>query len=208
MEKDRSGHYLCYTSVRCADNDSVYNRICKAVASRPNQLVLDAYYYTTDNLVQLNHDFNVLQWLSMVFVLIVLMLSFRFRWKPTLLSFLPIVMSWIVVLGAMDLFGMRFNLVNVIISTFIFGIGVDYSIFVMTGLMAGGEESKMLAYHKTAIFFSALILIITVGSMLLAVHPAIKSVGFATLVGLLAAVLLSYTLQPALYRLLNKKQTK
>ena len=208
MEKDRSGHYLCYTSVRCADNDSVYNRICKAVASRPNQLVLDTYYYTTDNLVQLNHDFNVLQWLSMVFVLIVLMLSFRFRWKPTLLSFLPIILSWIVVLGAMDLFGMRFNLVNVIISTFIFGIGVDYSIFVMTGLMAGGEESTMLAYHKTAIFFSALILIITVGSMLLAVHPAIKSVGFATLVGLLAAVLLSYTLQPALYRLLNKKLTK
>jgi len=96
------------------------------------------------------------------------------------------------------IFDVRFNLINIIISTFIFGIGVDYSIFVINGLI--GKEKRLLNYHKTAIFFSAVILIVTVSSMLIAVHPAIKSVGFSTLIGLLSAVILSYVVQPAVYR--------
>ena len=102
------------------------------------------------------------------------------------------------------LFDMSFNLISIIISTFIFGIGVDYSIFVMNGLT--GHDQKKLAYHKTAIFFSAVTLMVTVSSMVLAVHPAIKSVGFSTLVGLLSAVILAYVLQPAVYRWMNSEK--
>ena len=53
---------------------------------------------------------------------------------------------------------------------------------------------------------SAVTLIVSVSSMLIASHPAIRSVGFSTLVGLLAAVILSYVLQPAVYRWLHSKQ--
>ena len=209
MEQSYDGTYLCFTSVRCA-NDTVrskqsdYYRICDAVASVPGLMVLDTYYYTTDTLMQLNDDFNILQWVSMAFVLLVLFVSFRGNVRCTLLGFLPIVLSWLTVLGMMAMCGMSFNLINIIISTFVFGIGVDYSIFVMSGLTGGGGD--LLRYHKTAIFFSAIILIVTVGAMLFATHPAIHSVGFTTLVGLLAAVLLSYVVQPYLYRLTNKKK--
>ena len=209
MEQSYNGDYLCFTSVRCA-NDSVrssesdYIRICDAVAQDPHLLVLDTYYYTTDTLIQMSEDFSVLQWISMLFVFIVLLISFRFNIKNTVLGFMPILISWMIVLGAMVLFDMRFNLINIIISTFIFGIGVDYSIFVMNGLT--DNNSQKLAYHKTAIFFSAVTLIVTVSSMVLAVHPAIKSVGFSTLVGLLSAVILSYVLQPAIYRWLNRNK--
>jgi predicted exporter len=209
MEQSYNGDYLCFTSVRCA-NDSVrssesdYIRICDAVAQDPHLLVLDTYYYTTDTLIQMSEDFSVLQWISMLFVFLVLLISFHFNIKNTVLGFMPILLSWMIVLGAMVLFDMRFNLINIIISTFIFGIGVDYSIFVMNGLT--DTNSQKLAYHKTAIFFSAVTLIVTVSSMVLAVHPAIKSVGFSTLVGLLSAVILSYVLQPALYRWLNRNK--
>ncbi len=209
MEQSYGGDYLIFTSVRCA-NDSVrssqsdYIRICDAVAENPNLLVLDTYYYTTDTLVQMNDDFDVLQWLSMAFVFLVLFLSFRFNFKYALLGFMPILLSWLIVLGAMVIFDVRFNLISIIISTFIFGIGVDYSIFVMDGLT--GSDNKKLAFHKTAIFLSAVTLIVTVSSMLLAQHPAIRSVGFSTLVGLLSAVILSYALQPAVFRWLNRKK--
>lgn len=210
MEQSYNGEYLCFTSVRCA-NDTVrsrmsdYHRICDAIASEPHLMVLDTYYYTTDTLTGMNEDFNVLQWVSMLFVFVVLLLSFRFNLKHTLLAFMPILLSWLIVLGAMALFGMRFNLINIIISTFIFGIGVDYSIFVMNGLAGNGKDTRLLGYHKTAIFFSAVILVVTVGSMLLAEHPAIRSVGFSTLVGLVSAVVLSYVVQPAVYGWVNKK---
>ena len=209
MEQSYNGDYLCFTSVRCA-NDSVrssqsdYIRICDAVATDPDLLVLDTYYYTTDTLIQMSEDFNVLQWLSMFFVLIVLFISLHFDWRLTLLGFAPILLSWLTVLGAMVIFDVRFNLINIIISTFIFGIGVDYSIFVINGLT--GRDSRLLAYHKTAIFFSAVILIVTVSSMLIAVHPAIRSVGFSTLIGLLSAVILSYVVQPAVYRWIQKNK--
>ena len=211
MEQSYNDEYLCFTSVRCK-NDSIhskesdYNRICEAIVSSPNLLVLDTYYYTTDTLLQLNDDFNVLQWVSMLFVLIVLFFSFHFNIKHTLLGFMPIMSSWLIVLGAMVIFDVRFNLINIIISTFIFGIGVDYSIFVMNGLIGGKENSRLLGYHKTAIFFSAFILIVTVSSMLFAEHPAIKSVGFSTLVGMISAVVISYVVQPAIFRMINKNK--
>ena len=228
MEQTAAGDYLCFTSVRCA-NDSIrgkdtdYNRICDAIANEPNMMVLDTYYYTTDGLNDLNSDFNILQWVSMAFVFVVLLLSFHFNLRHTLLGFAPILLSWLIVLGAMAIFQVRFNLINIIISTFIFGIGVDYSIFIMSGLIADRKNSsqctvhssqftvssqanngKVLAYHKTAIFFSAFILIVTVASMLFAKHPAIQSVGFATLVGMVSAVVLSYVVQPAVFKLLER----
>jgi len=210
MEQSLGGDYLCYTSVRCK-NDTVhskqsdYYRICDAIAPTKGLLVLDTYYYTTDTLIGMSQDFNVLQWVSMLFVFAVLLISFRFNIRLTLLGFMPILLSWLVVLGSMAAFGVKFNMINIIISTFIFGIGVDYSIFVMNGLVEGGSGNKLLDYHKTAIFFSALILVVTVSSMLLAGHPAIRSVGFPTLVGLLSAVVLSYVLQPAIYKRMRKK---
>ena len=206
MEQSYDGTWLCFTSVRCQNDsvrsaDSDYIRICNAVSSDPHLLVLDTYYYTTDTLLEMSSDFDRLQWLSMVFVLLVLWLSFRFNIKYTLLGFMPILLSWLIVLGAMNIFGQQFNLISIIISTFIFGIGVDYSIFVMHGL-----TREHLAYHKTAILLSAVTLLVTVGSMLLAVHPAIRSVGFSTLVGLLSAIILSYVVQPAVFRWLHRKK--
>ncbi len=209
MEQSYDGSFMCFTSVRCA-NDSVrssesdYIRICDAIAQRPELLVLDTYYYTTDTLMRMSEDFNVLQWLSMAFVFVVLLLSFHFNLKYTILGFLPILLSWMIVLGAMVLFDIRFNLISIIISTFIFGIGVDYSIFVMDGLTR--QDQQKLTFHKTAIFLSAVTLITTVSSMLIASHPAIRSVGFSTLVGLLSAVILSYVLQPAIFRWLNRQK--
>ena len=203
-EESYGGDYLVFTSVRCQNDsvrssDSDYIRICDAISSNPHLLVLDTYYYTTDTLIQMSRDFDTLQWLSMAFVFVVLLLSFRFNVKYTLLGFAPILLSWLIVLGVMNLFGVQFNLISIIISTFIFGIGVDYSIFVMNGLV-----NQNLQYHKTAVLLSAIILIVTVSSMLLAQHPAIRSVGFSTLVGLLSAVILAYVLQPAVYRWMQK----
>jgi predicted RND superfamily exporter protein len=158
----------------------------------------------------MSEDFNLLQWLSMLFVLIVLCLSFHFNARHTLLAFAPILLSWLIVLGVMVLFNVQFNLISIIISTFIFGIGVDYSIFIMHGLIKEDVQMhssfSILQSHKTAILLSAVVLITTVSSMLIAQHPAIRSVGFTTLVGLLAAVILSYILQPAIYHWLNKNE--
>jgi predicted RND superfamily exporter protein len=141
-------------------------------------------------------------------VLVVLLLSLR-SVIATLIAFTPMFLSWYIVQGIMALFGIPFNLINIIISSFIFGVGVDYSIFIMDGLInkVRGNDDGLLKYHKTAILFSAFTLIVVVFSLLFAQHPAIRSVGVSTMIGMISTILLSYCLQPALFRLVcrNKK---
>ena len=72
----------------------------------------------------------------------------------------------------------------------------------MDGLLSKAKsqsEPQLLVYHKTAIFFSAVTLVVSTGSLLVASHPALASIGIATIIGMSSAVLLAYTLQPFLY---------
>ncbi|MDR2681302.1 MAG: MMPL family transporter [Tannerella sp.] len=197
------GMYLVYTSVQLesANLKEVNDRF----ASQRNVIVADPFYYTT-NMVELMHDdFNTILGISSLFVLVVLILTFR-SIPLALIAFLPMSMSWYIVLGVMAMLGLQFNLINIVISTFIFGIGVDYSIFVMEGLLADirGGDKRLLMYHKTAIFLSAVVLIISVSSLMFARHPALASIGVATLIGMTSTLLIAYTLLPFLFRLLMK----
>ena len=203
IEETTEGNYMVFTSVQLLEeNKKVVN---DAVASLPRAVVIDPFYYTNDMVKMLNDDFNTILGISSIFVFIVLLVSFR-SLPIALIAFLPMGLSWYVVQGIMGIFGLQFNLINIIIATFIFGIGVDYSIFVMTGLIAKakGEDDNLLTYHKTAIFFSAFVLMIVTGALLFATHPAIHSIGISTLIGMSATILITYTLQPALFRYLMK----
>ena len=203
IELTEEGKYVVFTSVQLTeDNKKIVN---DAIASLPHAVCIDPFYYTNDMVEMLNDDFNTILGISSVFVFVVLLLSFR-SFPIAFIAFLPMGLSWYVVQGIMGIFGLQFNLINIIIATFIFGIGVDYSIFVMSGLIAKatGEDTNLLTYHKTAIFFSAFVLMIVTGALLFAVHPAIHSIGISTLIGMSATILITYTLQPALFRYLMK----
>ena len=203
MEVSPDGRYMVFTPVRLDKKDK--DRVGDAVTSIGHTLVMDPMYYTNDMVSIVHDDFSVAMIISSVFVLLVLLLSFRNFWIA-LLAFLPMFLSWYVVQGAMALLGIKFNLINIVISTFIFGIGVDYSIFVMQGLLeeARTRRQSLLLWHKSAIFFSAVVLLIVVLSLLTASHPAVRSIGSCTLIGMGSTILLTYTLQPFLFRQMMK----
>lgn len=194
------GRYLIFTSMLMdKGNKADLNEL---IASRPHAIVIDPFFYTGNMVRMLNDDFNLVLWVSMIFVFVVLLVSFR-SIKYSILAFLPMFLSWYVVQGVMGIFGLEFNLINIVISTFIFGIGVDYSIFIMDGLIAG-RDSRLLMHHKTAILLSAFVLIVVVVSLLFAQHPAIRSIGISTLIGMFSTVLISYSLQPFLFRWMER----
>ncbi|MCD7899701.1 MAG: MMPL family transporter [Bacteroides sp.] len=196
------GRYLVFTPVQM-NREQLMEVGNDVVAQNPNLIVIDPMYYINDMVKLVHEDFSTTLAISSIFVLLVLLASYR-NIPLALIAFLPMGLSWYIVLGCMAIFGMEFNLINIVISTFVFGIGVDYSIFIMDGLLAPykGTRSSLLVYHKTAIFFSAVILIIVTASLLFAVHPAIASIGVATLIGMGATILIAYTLLPFLFSLL------
>ncbi len=203
VEQGKDGTWMVFVSANFPYEERV--AVGKRIDALGNTLVLDPIFYTNDLVEIVHNDFNSVLWISSLFVLVVLLVSLKSFWLA-LLAFLPMFLSWYVVEGAMALLGIDFNLINIVISTFIFGIGVDYSIFVTQGLLdeARGGDGRLLLYHKSAIFFSAVVLMVVVVALLFAVHPAVRSVGLSTLIGMVATILFTYTLQPFLFRRLVK----
>ncbi len=196
-----NGQYLVFTNVEMRSAN--INTVNDILAQQPHTTVVDPFYYTGSMVALMQSDFNRILGISSIFVFIVLLLSLRTLFL-SLIAFIPMGLSWYIVLGVMAVFHIPFNLINIVVSSFIFGIGVDYSIFIMDGLLAAdaGKDNRILLYHKTAILLSAIVLIICMASLLFAVHPAISSIGIAALVGMMSTLLLTYCVEPFLFNLL------
>ncbi len=203
IECNADSQYMVFTdvSMRFDEKDIATD----ALVTNPKTFVLEPFYYCKSMVEVINDDFNIAVWISSLFVLLILLVSFR-NIITALLSFIPMVLSWFMVQGYMALIGLEFNLISIIISTFIFGVGVDYSIFITEGLLSQARTGNrdILTWHKVAIFFSAVILVIVVSSLLFAVHPAIRSIGLSTLIGMASTIMISYSLQPFVFWQLMK----
>tara|TARA_R110002012_G_scaffold57095_5_gene147038 strand:+ start:35045 stop:38743 length:3699 start_codon:yes stop_codon:yes gene_type:complete len=167
----------------------------------PNTIVIDRQEMNETFLGNLKNDFNSLIGYCLLAVLLILFLFFR-SFSLTLVTAVPIFLTWFLTLGIMGLFHIQFNIFNIIISTFIFGLGIDYSIFMTKGLLKElrtGE--KVMATHKTSIMLSVLTTILGVGVLVFAKHPALYSISIVSIIGIFSAMITAFTLQPLLFKL-------
>jgi len=189
-------------------DESKKRTIYETFEDEANLIVFDKKYMT-ENLVRvLKDDFNLLVKLSLGIVFLILLLSFG-RIELALLTFIPMSISWIWTIGIMGIIGIKFTIFNIIISTFIFGLGIDYSIFIMRGLLQDYKYGiKNLDSYKTSIFLSGVTTITGIGVLIFAQHPALKSMAVLSIIGILSVIIISYTLEPALFNLflLNRKK--
>ena len=156
----------------------------------------------------LSNDFNKVLYICGLLVLIFLTFSFG-RLELSFISFLPMVISWIWILGIMAIFGINFNIVNIILATFIFGLGDDYTIFMMDGMMNEyATKQKLLSSYKTAVALSSITMFIGIGTLVLAKHPAMKSLGEVTIIGMISVVLISYVIPALLFNYLTQRKGK
>lgn len=156
----------------------------------------------------LSDDFNYIGLACGFIVFFFLWLSFG-NLELALLSFIPMAVSWLWILGIMALFGMQFNIVNIILATFIFGQGDDYTIFMTEGAMYEyAYRRKMLASYKQSIIISALIMFIGIGTLIVADHPALHSLAEVTIAGMFSVVLMAYIFPPLIFNFLVKSSGK
>ncbi len=189
-------------------DDDAKGEVYAAISEIPGTVVVDRAWFSSIMLENTVDDFNYILLLSSLIVFVALLVSYG-RLELTLLTFLPMCISWVIILGLMAIFDIKFNVVNIILATFIFGIGDDFSIFIMDGLLQEYKcGQKLLGAHKTAIFFSAFTAIVGMGVMIFAKHPALKSIAFISVLGLCIVVLVAYTVQPLLFRLFIGSQTR
>jgi len=154
----------------------------------------------------LRNSFNYIGVVCSVVVFVFLLLSFR-RIELALLAFLPLAIGWIWILGIMHITGIQFNIVNIILATFIFGQGDDYTIFITEGLLYEYSTGKpRLASYKHSVVISALIMFAGIGCLVVAKHPALRSLAVVTIIGMATVVMMASFLPPVIFDWLTKKK--
>jgi len=152
----------------------------------------------------LSDSFDYIGLCCSLIVFLFLWLSFRNIWLA-LIAFVPMALSWVWILAIMQLFGLQFNIVNIILATFIFGQGDDYTIFIVEGLLYEHRTGKsILPQYRQSIILSALIMLIGIGILVLAVHPAMHSLGAVTLIGMSVVLIMATTIPPLLFRIYQR----
>jgi len=196
---EKNGRHVVFNPVRI--NGESLSEI-KDFLEKQKTFVFDKAAFTNSIVTSLQQDFSSLILASLIAVLLILFLFFRHS-LLALLTLLPVVVSWVWVTGIMSIFDIQFNIFNIIVSSLVFGLGIDYAIFITSGLLhelKTGE--KKVSVYKTSILLSALTTICGVGALILAKHPALYSMAFISILGIGVAVLLSFTLQSFLIKVL------
>lgn len=184
------------------------DEVLKAFSDSKNTLVIDRKQMNETFLGNLKMDFNRLVLYSFLIVCLILLLYYK-SFSLSLVTIAPIAFTWLLTIGIMGLFGVEFNIFNIIISTFIFGLGIDYAIFITNGLLHGLKTGeKELPTHKTSILLSVITTILGVGVLVFAKHPALYSISLVSIIGIVSALLISFTIQPLLFTFFigSKKQ--
>ncbi|MCF6170478.1 MAG: MMPL family transporter [Bacteroidales bacterium] len=175
-------------------------RVYAAFGKQEDTWVIDKRLVTSEFMRILNDNFNKLILVSLSLVFLILLLAYG-RIELTILTMLPVVISWIWTVGIMGLFGISFNIFNVIILTFIFGLGIDYSIFVMRGLLQNYKYgSGNFSTYKVSVLLSGITTLLGIGVLIFAKHPALRSIATMSIIGILTVIFITFSLLPPVFK--------
>ena len=184
------------------------NQIQASVQNIKGVYIVDGQSVASSLVNAIKDDFNLLLIIASITVFLTMLLVYG-RIELTLTSFLPMVVSWIWILGIASLLDIKFNFINVMIATIIFGLGDDFAIFITDGFQSRYKYGKsVLSTHKAGILLSSLSTIIGTGVLFFGQHPAIKSIAAVSVIGISTIVLSSFLLQPFLYRFFILSRTE
>ncbi len=187
------------TQLNVLKNSSKQEKIIAAINKSPAQII-DKLYFTKRIFDNLKTGFDKLALYSLALVFLILLISYG-RIELAIISFAPVSISWLWILAGMNIFGLEFNIFNVIILSFVFGLGIDYSVFYLRTLILkhkyGQEQSQI---YRSSILISSLTTIIGIGVLIFAKHPAMRSIALTSIIGIITIVLITFTLLPAAFR--------
>jgi uncharacterized protein len=204
IDKSKKVSLICLLKVEPEDKQPVY----RAFSGIADITVIDKQYLTSKLLDTVTADFNQIGWMVSILVFIVLLLTYG-RIELALVSFIPMVIAFIWILGIMGLAGLQFNIVNIILSALIFGLGDDYSLFIMDGLLQEYKTGKKnLSSYKSSIVLSAITTLAGLGVLIFAKHPALRSIAFISITGILSVVLIAQVLIPFFFDFLIRNRVR
>mgnify|MGYP003498850754 FL=1 len=196
---EKDGFYTVSSIVKVSNEqrDAFVNKI----STEEKVISIDRQQMNETFLGKLRDDFNDLVNYSLIAVILVLFVFFR-RIELVIISTIPIIITGLVTAGIMGIFDIQLNIFSTIVCTLIFGHGVDFSIFMTSALQKQYTTGKdEMPTYRASIILAALTTILAIGALIFAEHPALKSISSVSLIGVFAALLITFIFYPILFKI-------
>ena len=186
---------LILTTLNIKDKSKI-PKIIKIIKSEINgSMFLDKRYFIERMTSHVAKEFKRLFFFAAASMIVVLALFFR-NLKIVLITVSPVFLSAFITAGILGLADIPINLISMIFIIFVFGVGVDFSIFLMNHeLRKTDNESNVTA---GAVIICAMTTIGAFACLALAKHAALFSIGVAGLTGMITSLILALMLIPSL----------
>ena len=122
-----------------------------------------------------------------------------------LLSLLPVSLGLLWMIGFMGIFEVPFNPANIMTLPLIIGIGVTNGIHILNRFSEEAKPSLLARSTGKAVLISGLTTIAGFGSLMVAQHRGISSLGFVMAIGTATCMLAGVTVLPAILNLLSER---
>jgi hopanoid biosynthesis associated RND transporter like protein HpnN len=171
----------------------------RRVDPRATGTPVQLYEYT--QLLKQSYEESALYALGAIVVLV--FAHFR-KVSCVVLSLVPVGIGFLWMLGVMGLFGLRFNPANIMTLPLVIGIGVTNGIHILNRFAEEQHPSILAKSTGKAVLVSGLTTIAGFGSLIVAKHQGIESLGYVMATGTATCMLVGLTFLPAVLNLLDR----
>ena len=203
----RSGQFLIriHPAVNIWEREAAYRFTTELRSVDPDVTGSPVITYEAIRLIERAYVEGTLYALLLVATVTLLVLR---RVRESLLALTPLVLGTIWTLGLMIPLGLKFNLANVWGLPLIMGVAAEYGVNVMVRHMeaaADGTGTTLPRSTALAVFLNGLALMSGFGSLLVARHQGIWSLGLLLTLGALAGLVAALAVLPALLAVRSRR---
>jgi uncharacterized protein len=155
------------------------------------------YEYTS----LLKNSYEQAAWYSLATIAVLVLFHFR-QITCVLLALLPVGVGTLWLVGMMGWFDVPFNPANIMTLPLVIGIGVTSGIHILNRFAEEQSPSILAKSTGLAVFISALTTVAGFGSLILAKHQGIQSLGYVMAIGTTTCMVAALTVLPALLTLM------
>lgn len=140
-------------------------------------------------------------------VVLIMLVAFR-SLRATLLGIAPLAAGLLLMVGGMWLFGLKFNVANIIVMPLLLGVGIDSAIYIISRHRQGEESPVQVALSSAGrgVFLNALTILFSFGALMVARHQGVFSIGAIMSLGMTAIVVAFLIFLPALLLLVERRK--
>lgn len=193
--KEQGGGAAVLTTARIRDRSLIPEISARIKSALPGTLIVDKPYFVERITSLVAGEFKHF-FLWAAFSMILVLFLFQRRLKLVLVTITPVCLSSIVTAGLLGLFGISMNLISIVFIIFVFGVGVDFSIFMVHHELNTPRSGRQIT--PGAVILCAMTTIAAFISLCFARHNALFSIGAAGTTGMVVTLFFALVLIPFL----------